>query len=282
MVKNILLTGSGGFVGKNLKEYLQSDYKLLCPRSSELDLTNTNAVKEYFSAHKIDYIIHCASTGGARECSDPISCEADNLKMVQNLLIAKNPEVQMIVFGSGAAYAKDRDLHKVKEQQLGEVIPKDQYGKSKLKIAELALSREDMLCLIIFACYGNGEKQSRFPTYAIEQNQKHESIVINKNVVFDYLYITDLCRIVKAFIEKKPKHRVINVTPSKSVSLEKIALKVNHINDARGFQSKIIFKEQGLNFEYTGDNAVLIQELPDFEFSTIENGLKELYCILEM
>lgn len=282
MLKNILLTGSGGFVGKNLKEYLQSDCKLLCPRSSELDLTDTNAVKEYFSAQNIDYIIHCASTGGARGCEDPKSCETDNLKMVQNLLNAKNPEVQMLVFGSGAAYAKDRDLKKVKESQLGEVIPKDQYGKSKLKIAELTLSREDMLCLIIFACYGNGEKQSRFPTYAIKQNLKHESIVINQNVVFDYLYITDLCRIVKAFIDKKPKNRIINVTPSKSVSLEEIALKVNSINDARGFQSKIIFKEQGLNFEYTGDNAVLLQELPDFEFSTIENGLKELYNILEM
>lgn len=282
MVKNILLTGSGGFVGRNIKEYLQSDYKLLCPRSSELDLTDENAVKKYFSANRIDYIIHCASTGGSRGCDDPPNCEIDNLKMVQNLLDAKHSASQMIVFGSGAAYAKDRDLHKVKEQQLGEVMPKDLYGKSKLKIAKLALTRDDMICLIIFACYGKREKESRFPTYAIKQNLKHESIEINQNVIFDYLYITDLCRIVKAFIEKKPKHRVINVTPSKSISLKDIALKVNDIKITDGFQSEINFKEQGLNFEYTGDNSILLHELPDFEFSTVENGLKELYDILKM
>ena len=35
---NVLLTGSGGFIGKNLKSYLQDKYELLTPRSYELNL----------------------------------------------------------------------------------------------------------------------------------------------------------------------------------------------------------------------------------------------------
>lgn len=274
MIKNILLTGSGGFVGKNLKEYFEGKYNILCPRSFELDLTDFESVKNFFSDNKIDFVIHCASTGGVRDCIDPATCEADNLKMVKNILDAKNQDTKLLLFGSGAAYAKNQELHKVKESQIGDVTPQDQYGKSKMHIAQLAQSREDMLCLNIFACYGKYEKETRFPTYAVMQNLKKEPIVINQNVIFDYLYINDLCKIVDSFITQFPKHRVINVTPTKSVSLLEIAQTVNKIS---GYEVPVTFKAKGLNFEYTGDNSVLLEELTDFKFTTIEEGLKELF-----
>lgn len=274
MFKTIFLTGSGGFVGRNLKEYFQDSYNILCPRSQELDLTDKESVKWYFKSNRIDFIIHCASTGGVRNCADPVNCEKDNILMVNNLCESKNEETRLILFGSGAAYSKNRNLHKVKESQIGDVIPHDLYGKSKMKLAQLAAIREDVLCLNIFACYGKYEKESRFPTYAIMQNLKKEPIVINRNVIFDYLYISDLCRIVEKFIVKFPVNKVINVTPTNSISLYEIA---GIINEISGFESKISFKEQGLNFEYTGDNSLLKQEIPDFEFTSYKDGLLKLY-----
>ena len=279
MIKNVLLTGSGGFVGKNLKEYFQDRFNLICPRSFELDLTNDSSVKTFFDTYpKIDFIIHCASTGGARGSIDPVTCEADNLKMVTNLLETKDKSTKLLLFGSGAAYSKNRNLHKVKESQIGEVIPQDQYGKSKMHIAQLAQSRDDMLCLNIFACYGKYEKESRFPSYAIMQNLKQEPVVINQNVVFDYLYIKDLCKIVEFFMNNFPTgNRVINVTPTQSISLLEIAQTVNKIS---GYDAKISFLKDGLNYEYTGDNTLLLKEIPDLKFTQIEQGLKELfkYC----
>ena len=274
MLKNILLTGSGGFVGRNLKEYFQDKYNLICPRSYELDLTDTDRVREFFDIHKIDFIIHCASVGGVRDCDDPKMCEKDNLKMVDNLLTSKQNTTKIIIFGSGAAYAKDRSLNKVKESQIGEITPKDLYGKSKMELAQLAFTREDMLCLNIFACYGKYEKESRFPTYAIMQNLNKQPILINQNVVFDYLYIDDLCRIVEKFIIKSPKNRVINVTPTESVSLVEIAQVVNEISN---FKSDIKFKKLGLNYEYTGNNKLLLEEIPDFKFTSLSDGLSCLF-----
>ena len=258
MLRNILITGSGGFVGKNIKEYLDNRYNLICPRSFELDLTDTDKVMTFLAEHKIDAVIHCASVGGVRGCNDPESCEKDNLKMVENLL-------------------KYRNLHKVKESRMGEVIPEDLYGKSKMEIAKFCKSRRDTLCLNIFACYGKYEKDSRFPTYAVMQNLKHEPVVINQNVVFDYLYINDLCKIVEFFMNNFPSdNRVINVTPTESVSLFEIAQTVNKIS---GYDAKISFLKDGLNYEYTGDNALLLKEIPDFKFTPIEQGLKELFEI---
>ena len=277
MLRNILITGSGGFVGKNIKEYLDNRYNLICPRSFELDLTDTDKVMTFFAEHKIDAVIHCASVGGVRGCNDPESCEKDNLKMVENLLKYKNDNANVILFGSGAAYSKNRNLHKVKESRIGEVIPEDLYGKSKMEIAKFCKSRRDTLCLNIFACYGKYENDSRFPTYAVMQNLKHEPVVINQNVVFDYLYINDLCKIVEFFMNNFPSdNRVINVTPTESVSLFEIAQTVNKIS---GYDAKISFLKDGLNYEYTGDNALLLKEIPDFKFTPIEQGLKELFEI---
>ncbi len=278
MLENILITGSGGFIGKNLKEYLQNKYTLFCPLRDEVDLTDFKEVQNFFETNRIDFVIHCASVGGNRNCPDPVSCEKDNLIMIDNLLKVKKDNVKIIFFGSGAAYAKNRNLHRVKEFQIGDCIPEDGYGISKMKIAKLALSRNDMLCLNIFACFGKYENKSRFPTYVIQQNLKHEPVIINQNAVFDYLYINDLCKIVEFFMNNFPSdNRVINVTPTESVSLFEIAKTVNKIS---GYDAKISFLKDGLNYEYTGDNTLLLKEIPDFKFTPIENGLEELYKYL--
>ena len=48
-VKKILITGSTGFVGRNVKEYLEKSpaYKVYAPVSRELDCIDETAVREY-------------------------------------------------------------------------------------------------------------------------------------------------------------------------------------------------------------------------------------------
>ena len=274
-IENILITGSGGFVGGNLKRFFKNKYNLLTPRSFELDCIDEKAVKAYFKQNKIDFIIHCGTVGGARGVQDKDTTIEDNLKMVDNLLSFKNKDTRVILFGSGAMYGKSRNLHKVKESSIGEFEPLDLYGKSKLFISEKVKNRKDVLCLNIFACYGYNEKSSRFPTYAISQNLKHEKIEINQNVIFDYLFIDDLCKIIEYFIENTPKNEnIINVTPIKSISLLEISELVNEISS---FKSEITIKAETLGNEYTGDNERLLKEIPNFKFTEMKKGLKILY-----
>ena len=271
---NILLTGSGGFIGKNLKNFLQDKYNLLTPRSYELDLTNKCAVENYFKNNTVDFIIHCGTVGGARGVKDKDTTVEDNLAMVDNLLNNKRADVRMILFGSGAMYGKSRNLHKVKEEEIGNFIPEDLYGKSKMLIAEKIKNRSDVLCLNIFACYGYGEKESRFPSYAINRVLEGKTIEINQNCIFDYLFVEDMQRIVYHFIENKPKDNIINITPVESVSLYKIAEIVS------GGKSDIIIKNPDMNNEYTGDNSRLLNSIKGFQFTSIEAGLEKFfrYC----
>ena len=274
MEKTILITGSGGVIGSNLKKYLKNKYKLLTPRSYELDLTNSVAVQNYFVKNKIDFIIHCGSVGGARGIQDKETTVEDNLAMVKNLLSFKKENVKMILFGSGAMYDKSRSLHRVKESEIGKVIPKDLYGKSKVEIFNLVKNKNDVLMLNIFACYGYGEKENRFPSYAINQVLKNEDIIINQNCIFDYLFVEDMQKIVEHFIEQDFVDNVINITPNFSISLENIAKIVQKFSD-KNIQIKIKIPE--LNNEYTGDNSLLLKNYPELEFTEIEHGLKKLF-----
>lgn len=274
MIKNILITGSGGFIGKNLNKFFNDKYNLLTPRSYELNCVDEKEVKKYFKKNKIDFILHCASVGGVRGVEDKPETLDENVRMVENLLKYKNDDTGMILFSSGAMYDKSKPIQKVKEDDLENCNPLDLYGKSKKKIVELVKNRTDVTCLVIFACYGYDENESRFPTYSISQNLQHKPIEINQNVVFDYLFIEDLCKIVEHFINNKPKENVINATPSESINLKNIAQIVNDISD---YKSEIEIKNQELGNEYTGDNSRLLAEIPNFKFTKMEDGLKLLY-----
>ena len=270
----ILLTGSGGFIGKNLKSYLHGKYDLLVPRSYELNLTNSALVGDYFAQNDIDFVIHCATVGGARGIQDKDTTVEDNLAMVENILQYKKPNARVILFGSGAMYDKSKVLHKVKESQIGEVVPQDLYGKSKLLIAEKIKNRKDVLMLNIFACYGYGEKENRFPSYAINKVLQGQNVEINQNVVFDYLFVEDMVKIVGYFIENVPNENIINITPTKSTSLLEIT---NIVNNFANNQVAITIKNPIMNNEYTGDNSLLLKNYPTLKFTPIEDGLKKLY-----
>ena len=273
-IQNILITGSGGFIGKSLKKYFETKYKILAPRSFELDLTDEKAVKNYFKNNAIDLIIHCASIGGERGKKDSETTLDNNLKMFANIANEKNADVKIITFGSGAMYDKARNLEKVKECEIGHFIPSDLYGKSKMELAKIIEKTDNVLCLNIFACYGIGEKETRFPSYAIIKNLKKEEIVIENNAVFDYLFIEDLEKIIEHFIINWTDEKIINATPAKSTTIKEIAEIINKIS---GYEAKIKVLNSTLGNEYTGDNSLLLKEIPDFCFTDLKFGLKKLF-----
>lgn len=280
MTKNILITGSGGFIGKNLKEFLQDKYNLFTPRSFEINLLDEAVVKEYLLKNKIDIVIHCAAYG-ARISAD-VAMETvgqQNILMFQN--IAKNlpAEAFMINLGSGAEYDKSKPLNKIKEEEFGNSIPKDPYGYSKYMISKEIEKYPNIVNLRLFGVYGKYEDESRFITYAINQNLAQKPIEINQNVIFDYLYIDDLCQIIKHFIKNKPSKKFFNVTPSQSISILEIANIINQISD---FKSGIIVKNEGLNNEYSGYNAKFLKEMVGFDFTPYEEGIKSLFEFLKL
>lgn len=277
-MKTILLTGSGGFVGKNLKAYLAAQgYNIIAPRSAEFDFTDTATVLTLAEQTKPDIYVLCGFYGIDNPPSVPPDTIERNLKIFNNFTAAANG-ARIITFGSGAEFDKSRPIVKAKESDLGKVIPQETYGQAKYLISKEIEKHPNIINLRLFGVYGPHEMQHRFITYAIKQNLKRDAININQNVVFDYLYIEDLCKITEAFIERAPQNRFINMTPTQSIDLIKISQIINSVS---AFKSPVNIVKQGFNNEYTGDNTVLRAELPNFKFTSYQEGIAKFYEYLK-
>ena len=274
-MKNILLTGSGGFIGKHLKNQLSGKFNLFTPRSYQLNLLDKDDVKQYVEDNNIEYIIHSASCG-VRISPDATIDEVakPNIEMFKNLSELTSKDRPMITIGSGAEYDKSRPLCKIKESDFGKSIPKDPYGYSKYLISKMIEEKENILNLRLFGIYGLGEDKSRVTSCIVNSNIAKEPIILNQNVKFDFIYIDDFCRIVEYFLNNSTNEKFINVSPTESIEIIDLAKIVNDFSD---YKSEIIVKNPGMNREYTGDNAKLLSIIKDFSFTSYKEGMKKFY-----
>lgn len=274
-MKNILLTGSGGFIGKHLKNQLSGKFNLFTPRSYQLNLLDKDDVKQYVEDNNIEYIIHSASCG-VRISPDATIDEVakPNIEMFKNLAELTSKDRPMITIGSGAEYDKSRPLCKIKESDFGKSIPKDPYGYSKYLISKMIEEKDNILNLRLFGIYGLGEDKSRVTSCIVNSNIAKEPIILNQNVKFDFIYIDDFCRIVEYFLNNSTNEKFINVSPTESIEIIDLAKIVNDFSD---YKSEIIVKNPGMNKEYTGDNAKLLSIIKDFSFTSYKEGMKKFY-----
>lgn len=274
----ILVTGAGGFIGQNLAEYLQAKgFDVLAPSQQELDLTDNLAVEAFFAAHQIETIVHCATI--RREGTDypPNTCEY-NLRMFFNLERMLKPKMRLISLGSGSEYDRCAWRRKMPEDYFGRRVPSDGHSYAKYLISKYIELKKDpaLVCFRLFGVFGKYEDyRYKFISNAIVKNLLGLPITINQNVIYDYLYIVDFCRIIERFISlSNPTGRTVyNVTPTEPIDLISLA---RMINKASGRQSEIKVLNEGIGVEYSGDNSRLLAELGDFRFTAPEKAIAEL------
>lgn len=271
----IFLTGSTGYIGRNLIEKLGNKYTILSPTHKQLDLLNSEAVDTFFRKQRFDVVIHCAVVGGSRVEEGFENSLYQNLKIFFNILRNINHFGRMINCGSGAEYDKSRSLKKVTENQFDKRVPEDEYGFFKYICSKYIEQSNNITNLRVFGLFGKYEDyRYRFISNAICRNIFNLPIILNKNVYFDYLYIDDFINIVDYFINHRGKYKSYNVGSGKSISMLSISKQINQIAKRK---SKIIIRNKGLNHEYTCNNSRLIKELRKFEFTNFDIALHKLY-----
>lgn len=151
-LKNVLITGISGFIGRSLVEAIV-DSKLPWniygidikpPRFNDskylenivfdtVDIRNRKAVAEYFATRKFDGVIHLAAVSRVVDAeNDKENCIRTNLYGTQYLLenIALTPET-WVIFGSSREVYGEQKLLPVKESAAKKPI--NIYGECKLK-----------------------------------------------------------------------------------------------------------------------------------------------------
>jgi len=154
MIKTkILLTGSGGMVGCNVLEHpVISEFEVLTPRSSELDLRDFNAVKTYLQKHQPHMVIHTAGKVGGIQANmhEPVGFLLENLDVGRNIVWAsyQSGVKRLLNLGSSCMYPRNLEEPLKEEMVLkGELEPTNEgYALAKIVTARLCdyIVREDV------------------------------------------------------------------------------------------------------------------------------------------
>jgi GDP-4-dehydro-6-deoxy-D-mannose reductase len=233
MVK-ILIIGSSGFVGSNVKRVLATSYEVVGASRSggnvagdcEIDLLDKSSITTVINKTKPNVIINCA---GVVDNSD---LAAQNPIFTSNLLTAViNSKInidRIIISGSAAEYG----LVNADNIPVNEEAPLNAtagYGISKLKESQIALEfakkyRLPIVIARIFNPIGVGMHTRFLIPKLIQQiveiqEGKRDNIEVSRlDSRRDYVNINDVATALKAIIEHDPQESVYNIGSGKSTS----------------------------------------------------------------
>ena len=194
-----------------------------------------------------------------------------------------------------------------------QLVPTDAYGLMKYTCGRLIEQSENVYNVRIFGLFGKYEYRFRFITEMVLRSIEGRPFEVNQNVYFDYLWVDDFCRMLLMLVSKKNlKYHSYNLVSGERVTLRQICDMVNeaameyresHLErlseeektrpfTGPGFEDgritleqrlerllcqPVIFKEEGLNNEYTGSNERILEELGEFEYTPLQEAIDSLY-----
>lgn len=208
----ILITGANGMLAKEVKEKFEQENEIITTDVSELDITNEQAVMDYITKAKPDYVINCAAYTAVDkaeenyELADRINGDGPaNLAKAAKVAGAKLVHISTdYVFGGDLDVSKDYSEDDAKS-------PVTAYGKTKLHGEQGIENNMDEYYIFRTAwLYGIGGNNF------VKTMTKLGSTRDELNVVADQhgspTYAKDLSDIIYQAIEKKIPYGIYNAT----------------------------------------------------------------------
>ena len=198
-MKKILITGANGQLGNEMRVLFESclSFKFFPTDVAELDLCDKQAIDDFVTANKIDYIVNCAAYTAVDKAEDEIDlCCKINRDAVENLAKAASGKAKIIhvstdyVFdGRGEKPYKETDL----------VNPQSVYGKSKREGEEVLLKNCKESIIIrtawLYSSFGNN-----FVKTMIRLGKERDSLNVVADQTGTPTYAADLAKAIMNII----------------------------------------------------------------------------------
>ncbi len=294
---HILITGGNGMVGKYLKKIMP---EAITPSSKELDLTNSEQVKNYFANNKFDYVVHLAAhVGSLHDNIENRTAYFDN-NILMNTLVTKyafeNGIKNFLGILSTCIYPNDITTFPMTEDKLHSGAPHPSlmsYAYAKRSHAvqlEAYKERYGVNYNYLIPCnlYGivseSHEKRSHFVNDLIfkiidAQKNKSDHITLfgDGSPLRQFMHASDLAKIISLYILNKCNSS-FNVAPDMNLSVEEIALNAL-LACHDGTRLRIKYDDSKPNGQYRKDvdTTIFKTQIKDFRFKTLSKGIREIY-----
>lgn len=265
----ILITGSEGYLGRNISLELKKKHTIYEPKRAQLDFTDSKKVENYFKDNFFDWVIHCAIIGGRRLDKDDPNTTYNNLKMFFNIMRNKKNFSNLINFSSGAEFDRLSSVDH-KSNNLDDSFPLDYYGMSKNIISRI-IKGHPYTNLRLYGLFGPDEDDDRFIKMCINRSKSAQKLVINNDKFFDFFYVKDLIEILKQIISGKFKlnNHDLDLVYNDKFKLSQIA---SFINELSGNKSEILIQDYSSK-SYTGTYN---RSLESINLIGLKGGIKEV------
>ena len=280
-MKSVLITGSGGFLGKVFKEYFtRAGYTVIPTKRDVLDVTDSHDVDRIFRKHKVDIVLHTAVRGGSRLREDTFGDYVDNISMFRNLVRNRDNYEMLFCFCSGAAFDRRRNLDRETEEAVAVRRPEDYYGAAKNMIARQILKSDDgIFNFRLFGCFGGSEDSTRFISSAISSMMSANPVKIHQDKEMDFFYVEDLCKVIRHYIENYDGSNNfphdLNMSYKNKLSLLALSGMLRVI--CRQPDAVVDVEHEGPGKSYTGDGRKL--ESLNLKLKGLPKGIIESYDV---
>ena len=292
-MNRILVTGGTGLVGKHLQGILPNAIYL---GSKDCDLTDIKRVRWMISSYNPKIVIHLAArVGGIQDnLKYPADYFDDNILMNTNLLkVCREYNVKRFIgILSTCIYPNVVNEYPMSEKDLfiGPPSPSNfSYGYAKRCLAvqidsynkQFGTKYNYLIPCNLYGDYDNFHNESKMHFITALLNKIRNSqdgalhLLGTGKPLRQFMYAGDLARIIKRVVDNDVVEN-FNVAPNFNYSIDemaKIALKVT------GKNYNIIYSKPELDGQYRKDvsNKKLLMIVPDFKFTDLEKGLKQVY-----
>ncbi len=207
----ILITGSNGMLGHDLREVLKDNHDLVLTTSKTLDITDKKQVMDFIGDSKPDIVINSAAYTDVDGCEENRDLAyAVNGEGVRNLALACR-EVDCALLHISTDYVFDGTARDPIAED-GEIGPISVYGKSKLEGEKAILEILDKYFIVRTAwLYGINGKN--FPKTMLELAENHSEITVVYDEVGTPTYTPDLAYGISQLIETD-KYGIYHLTNS--------------------------------------------------------------------
>lgn len=282
-------------VGTELKKILP---EALFPESKELNLLNQVSISTYFEKHDIDYVIHLAAYVGSLHDNIKNRVEYFDKNVIMNTLLTQQAFQSGIKNFLGilstCIYPNNLDKFPIKENMLHEGKPHDSlmsYAYAKrahaVQLDNYKITKNfNYNYLIPCNLYGiprikhlDRQHFVNDMVMKIHNADKHSDVIKlfgDGTPLRQFMHARDLAKVIKIYIQTN-LNVSMNIAPSENISIReyvRIALESLNLTNL-----EVVFDTSLPNGQFRKDvcNETFINYFPDFQFTPLNAGVRELY-----
>lgn len=303
--KKVLVLGGSGFLGKHVMQLLSEDATIIAlslSRRDGTDIRNLPVFTDTLKEINPDYIVNAAAHVGSLHYISEHAADViyDNMQIVMNIYDAvKNacPNARIITPLSNCSYPGAADTHYEPEWENGPVHSSVlAYGSVKRMVYAFSESYKKQYGIksinwLISNAYGPGDYTDPARTHALNgilmrllqakaANDKTFTIWGTGTPFREWVYITDVAKIMVHSIGLDEQISPINLAQNKAYSIKEIA---DMGAQALNYNVEFVFdtsKADGAPIKVL-DDRMFRTSYPDFTFTPIADGIKNTVAYYE-